>query len=108
MAPRNKSKVATVIAIPPATNAWGAAENRASYWRLPVHVTRASIPSRNPKSPIRFTMKAFLPASAADGFVYQKPMSRYEHSPTPSHPTNRSRRLSASTSVSIANMNRFK
>ena len=34
------------------------------------------IPSRNPKSPRRFVMKAFLAASAAAGRSYQKPMSR--------------------------------
>ena len=35
----------------------------------------------NPKSPMRLTMNAFLPASAAEGFVNQKPISRYEHKP---------------------------
>ena len=47
--------------------------------------TRSSVPKRwkariipriSPTSPIRFTMKAFLPASAALFFVNQKPMSR--------------------------------
>src|SRR5574341_1609884 len=41
-------------------------------------------PSRNPASPIRLTTKAFLPASDADCFWYQKPMSKYEQRPTPS------------------------
>ena len=36
----------------------------------------------------RLTMNAFLPASAADFFWYQKPISRYEQRPTPSQPTN--------------------
>ena len=66
------------------------------------------MPSRKPKSPMRLTMNAFFPASAAEGFAYQNPMSRYEQSPTPSQPTNMSRKLSARTSVSIANMNRLR
>ncbi len=33
-------------------------------------------PIRNPKSPIRLTTKAFFPASDADFFSYQNPMSR--------------------------------
>src|SRR6476620_8163552 len=45
-------------------------------------------PRMNPKSPMRLTMNAFLPASDADFFWYQNPISRYEHSPTPSQPTN--------------------
>ena len=35
-------------------------------------------------------------------------ISRYEHNPTPSQPTNNSNRLSPSTSVNIMNMNRFR
>ena len=34
------------------------------------------MPSRNPKSPRRVVMKAFLPASAAAGRSNQKPMSK--------------------------------
>ena len=30
----------------------------------------------NPKSPIRFTTNAFLPAAAAEGRVYQKEINR--------------------------------
>ena len=47
-----------------------------------------NIATRNPKSPMRLTMNAFLPASAFAFSLNQKPMSRYEQSPTPSHPTN--------------------
>ena len=43
--------------------------------------------SPKPKSPTRLTMKAFLPAWAAESRVYQKPISRYEHSPTASQKT---------------------
>src|SRR6185503_18277552 len=57
---------------------------------------------------MRLTTNAFFPACAADGRVYQKPISRYEQTPTPSQPTNMRRKLSARTSVSIENMNRFR
>src|SRR4051794_37192254 len=63
--------------------------------------------SRNPKSPIRLTMNAFLPASAALDLRYQNPISRYEQSPTPSHPTNRTTKFPASTSSSMNAQNRF-
>ena len=43
--------------------------------------TAAACRATNAKSPMRLTMKAFLPASDADFFVYQKPMSRYEQRP---------------------------
>ena len=46
-----------------------------------------NIPSRKPASPMRLTMKAFLPASDALCFSNQNPMSRYEQRPTPSQPT---------------------
>ena len=69
---------------------------------------RTNTPSRNPASPIRLTMNAFLPASAFSGSVYQNPISRYEHKPTPSQPTNSSSRLSPSTSNSIAAVNRLR
>ena len=34
------------------------------------------MPSMKPKSPIRLTMKALMAAAQAEGFVYQKPISR--------------------------------
>ena len=66
------------------------------------------IPSMNPMSPIRFTRNAFFPASAANPFSKSNPISRYEHSPTPSHPTNITAKLDPSTSTSIIAMNRFR
>jgi hypothetical protein len=66
------------------------------------------IPSMNPMSPIRFTRNAFFPASAAKSFSKSNPMSRYEHNPTPSHPTNITAKLEPSTSTSIIAMNRFR
>jgi hypothetical protein len=67
-----------------------------------------NIPIKKAKSPTRFTMKAFFPAARVRDVRYQNPISRYEHNPTPSHPTNRSARLFAMTSVSMENMKRFK
>ena len=43
---------------------------------VPVFTKMAMIPSANPTSPTRLTMNAFLAASAAERFRYQKPMSR--------------------------------
>jgi hypothetical protein len=57
---------------------------------------------------MRLAMNAFLPAAALGIFSYQKPIKRYEQSPTPSHPTKRRGRLSARMRVSIAKMNRFR
>ena len=62
----------------------------------------------NPKSPMRLTTNAFLPASAALFLWYQKPMSRYEQSPTPSHPTNMTRKVLPSTSVSMKKQKRLR
>ena len=60
------------------------------------------------KSPMRLTTKAFLPASVAERFLYQNPISRYEHSPTPSHPTNSIGKLAPSTSTSMKAANRLR
>ncbi len=62
----------------------------------------------NPKSPMRLTTNAFLPASAALFLWYQNPISRYEDSPTPSHPTNMTRKVLPSTSVSMKKQKRFR
>src|SRR3954447_19601136 len=45
----------------------------------------------SPTSPTRLTTNAFFAAVAALGRPYQKPMSRYEATPTPSQPTYRAR-----------------
>ena len=75
---------------------------------VPKRTNASSTPSTNPKSPILLTMNAFLPALAAEGFWYQKPMRRYEHKPTPSHPTNITRKFAPRTSTSMNAANRFK
>ena len=42
---------------------------------VPSRVQIIMIPSPKPKSPTRLTMNAFLAAPAAEGFLYQKPIS---------------------------------
>ena len=39
-----------------------------------------------PKSPILFTINALIAALLAVSFLYQNPINKYEHNPTPSHP----------------------
>src|SRR2546430_8124840 len=58
------------------------------------------MPRTKPKSPMRLTMKAFRFAKIALGRVYQKPMSRYDTSPTASQPKKdrKSTRLNSSHS----------
>ena len=56
---------------------------------------------------MRVVMNAFFAASAAAGLSNQKPISRYEQRPTPSHPTYRTRKFCASTSTSMKKTNRL-
>ena len=53
-------------------------------------------------------MNAFLPASIADCFWCQNPIRRYEHRPTPSHPTNSTGNVVPNTSTSMNAANRFR
>jgi hypothetical protein len=69
---------------------------------------RAKPPTTKPKSPMRLTMKAFMPAMAFSVSVNQKPIKRYEQSPTPSQPMNIMNRLAPMTSVSMAQTNRLR
>ena len=78
------------------------------YPTLLVVVNRMNMPIRNARSPIRFTINAFLPAAAFIISRYQNPISRYEQRPTPSQPTNSIGRLWPMTSMSIENMNRLR
>ena len=63
---------------------------------------------RKPKSPMRLTMKAFLPALAALSRSNQKATSQYEHAPTPSQPRKVSTKLSAMTRMSMENTKRLR
>ena len=67
-----------------------------------------NMPSRKPASPMRLVRKAFLPARALSGSSNQKPISRYEASPTPSQPTKSTSSDRPSTSSSMKNRNRFR
>ena len=53
-------------------------------------------------------MNALFPAVVLACSLYQNPISAYEHSPTPSQPTNINSRLSANTKVSIAAVKRLR
>ena len=64
-----------------------------------------AIPSTKPKSPTRLTRNAFSPAKIAVGRVYQKPISRYDTTPTASQPKNSCMKLFAITSISIEKVN---
>src|SRR5215831_5604120 len=83
---------------------------RATSWKSsdPKRVTISRMPRMKPQSPMRLTMKAFLPASDADFFWNQKPISRYEQRPTPSQPTNIVRNEDPRTSTSMNAANRFR
>src|SRR5262245_17851762 len=96
--------------VPKVASGASGATARATSWKstVPNRTNVSSTPRMNPQSPIRLTMNAFFPASEADFFTYQKPMRRYEHSPTPSHPTNITRKFEPSTSVSMNAANRFR
>src|SRR3954466_4329000 len=109
VAPMNSSSVIQET-VPNASSGLTPDAARATSWKstLPKRTNSSRTPSTNPKSPMRLTMKAFLPASEADFFWYQKPISRYEQSPTPSHPTNITRKFEPSTSTSMNAANRFR
>ena len=49
-----------------------------------------------------------IDAALAAGRSYQKPIKRYESSPTPSQPKNSWRKFSAVTRISMKKVNRFK
>ena len=74
----------------------------------PDSIHTAKMPSAKPKSPTRFTMKAFMAASLADFLSNQKPISRYDARPTPSQPKNSWTRLSEVTSISMKKVNRLR
>ena len=67
-----------------------------------------NMPSRKPASPIRLVMNALRPAFALVRSSNQKPISRYEASPTPSQPTNSTSMERPSTSSSMKNRKRFR
>jgi hypothetical protein len=87
VAASNISIVTTTTAVLPTAHFSGANWKTWLNCKVPNPVQMNMIASASPKSPIRLTRKAFLPASAAEGFSNQNPISRYDARPTPSHPT---------------------
>ena len=76
MAPTNSKSAMSIAVVPPSSSVLGAAWKTSVKSRVP-KVTKMSIkPIKNPKSPMRLTTKAFMPASAALFFSNQKPMRR--------------------------------
>src|SRR5450830_239322 len=75
--PRNMNRQMAVTTAPPIGNsaALAATVPKSSAPRL---ANIMNIATMKPKSPMRFTMNAFLPASALAFSENQNPMSRYE------------------------------
>jgi hypothetical protein len=63
-------------------------------------------PAIKKQSPIRFTATAFRAAERASALESQKPIRRYEQSPTPSQPRKKRIRLSAVIRTSIKKVKR--
>ena len=66
------------------------------------------IPVRRNKSPILLIKKALVAAFPACTRVYQKPINKYEHKPTPSQPRNSTNKFPDDTNKSIKNVNKDK
>ena len=101
MAPR-KIRIMAAVSVPSGMPPFCAMWMIVDISNVPVALKRMIIPISRPTSPIRVVTNAFLAASAAERRSYQKPISRYEPSPTSSHAMYRNTRLSASTRASIA------
>ena len=78
------------------------------YSRLPVRSYMRNNATRKAASPKRLKIIAFFATLEALSRSNQKPMRKYEQTPTPSQPKNMSRKLSASTKTSIEATNRFR
>jgi hypothetical protein len=59
-------------------------------------------------SPTLFTIIALIADLFACNLVYQKLINKYEHNPTPSHPINNCKMLSAVTKTNMKNVNNDK
>jgi hypothetical protein len=68
----------------------------------------ANIPIVKRQSPTLLVKNADMELWLAAILVNQKLTKRYEHTPTPSHPTNISKKLFAVTKIIIINVNKLK
>jgi len=68
----------------------------------------ANIPRVKKQSPTLFVRKADMELWLAAILVNQKLTSKYEHTPTPSHPTNINKKLLAETSIIIISVKRLR
>src|SRR5579883_1791084 len=73
----------------------------------PIRAKMMKIANIMPTSPTTLMTKALRAAATADGLKNQKPIRKYEASPTKPQPTSSPAKLSESTSVSIANTKKF-
>ena len=64
------------------------------------------IPNKKPKSPMRFIIKAFFAALLNAVFLNQKPINKYETTPTASQPKNSCKKLLDITNISIEKVNK--
>ena len=63
------------------------------------------IPVSKNRSPILLIINALVAALPAWARVCQKPISKYEHKPTPSHPINSTKKIQNETNNKIKNVN---
>ena len=73
-APTSSNRVMAVA--PPVVRTSAASSKTVPYEKVPNVAKITIIPTRNPKSPMRLTTNAFLPAAAADGLSIQNEISR--------------------------------
>ncbi len=76
IAPQKISRPAVVASVPRTCGLAARLFSIRSNLREPKVAQTVRMPSKNPKSPRRVVMKAFLPASAAAGRSNQNPISR--------------------------------
>ena len=82
-----RSRRAAATAIPePTGHARGAICMRSWMSSVPKVMNRRNRPMAMAVSPTRVTMNALMAARPLAGSLYQKPIRRYEHRPTPSQP----------------------
>ena len=108
VAPMKSSNVIAVISSPPSSTTRSGWSSTVAKSKLPNVVKMRKRPTMNAKSPTRLVINAFLPAEAAAGRSNQYPIKRKEQTPTSSHPTNMTRKLSAMTSSSIEKVKRLR